>query len=139
MAAMEVFLGTLIHQQPPPLTNTTGGTSVGNPSAGYNASNVPPGSYIAPPSKGERVGAWFITALLVVGTVGSCAFMWGDTFEKNNEGTGKVGGEKGEKGKRKKKEVVVSGAGIGGMKVLPPIEERPVPPRPIYLGGNLPT
>ena len=81
MAAMEVILGTLIKQTQAPLTNTTGGTSLSNPTAGYNASNVPPGAVIPPAHKADRVGAWFITAVMIVAVLWTCWFMWSSAYE----------------------------------------------------------
>ncbi|KAF8855685.1 hypothetical protein BDZ45DRAFT_692450 [Acephala macrosclerotiorum] len=75
MAALEVIQGTLIKQVTPPVTNTTGGTSVGNPSAGYNASNIPPGQQITPAHNRDRAGAWFLTAVMIVGALWCWTFM----------------------------------------------------------------
>jgi mannan endo-1,6-alpha-mannosidase len=60
MAAMEVFLGTLVGGQRVPLTNDTGGTSVSNPYAGWNSSNVQRGrSILVPATVGDRGGRGF--------------------------------------------------------------------------------
>jgi mannan endo-1,6-alpha-mannosidase len=75
MAAMEVILGTLIHITQAPLTNTTGGTSVSNPTAGYNSSNVPP------PTPAERAGAWVLTFVLVILALWTGWFMWSMAWE----------------------------------------------------------
>ncbi|KUJ21596.1 mannan endo-1,6-alpha-mannosidase [Mollisia scopiformis] len=75
MAALEVMLGTLIKQTTAPVTNSTGGTSVGNPTAGYNSSSVPPGEVIVPANHGDRVGAWFLTAVLGLAAMWCWLFM----------------------------------------------------------------
>ena len=81
MAVMEVILGTLIQQTQAPLTNTTGGTSASNPNAGFNSSSIPPGEIITPPSKGEKAGAWILTAFLLVGVLWTGWFMWSAAWE----------------------------------------------------------
>jgi mannan endo-1,6-alpha-mannosidase len=81
MAAMEVILGTLIKQTQAPLTNTTGGTSLSNPTAGYNASSVPPGAVITPATKADKVGAWLLTAIIILATVWACWFLWSPAWE----------------------------------------------------------
>lgn len=81
MAALEVLLSTIIKVIPAPLTNSTGGTSISDPSAGTNTSNSEPGSIVTPPTNGDRVGAWIVTALVLVASVASCYFMWSTSFE----------------------------------------------------------
>jgi mannan endo-1,6-alpha-mannosidase len=94
MAALEVILGTLTHQTQAPLTNSTGGTSPSVPTAGYNASDVPPGSVVTPANKSDKAGAWAVTAILSVLALWTWAFMSTDMFE---DGRSTVAG-----GKRKK-------------------------------------
>ncbi|KAE8446299.1 hypothetical protein EG329_012385 [Mollisiaceae sp. DMI_Dod_QoI] len=115
MAALEVMLGTLVQQTKPPVTNTTGGTSAGNPTAGYNASNIPPGEQIEPANKGDKAGAWFLTAVMII------AAIWCWTFMSTNvlEGVGAkptVGGRRARASRvwNEKGVVLTKGMGIGG-------------------------
>lgn len=70
-------LGALISLLPEPttsgvLTNTTGGTSKGDPNAGSDlASHLPT---LAPITTGDRAGAAIVTAVLVIG--GFATFGW---------------------------------------------------------------
>lgn len=81
MAALEVLLSTIIQDQRVPLTNKTGGTSVSDPTAGLNKSNVDPGSVVTPATHGDKVGAWFLTAIIVLASVAGCFFLWSPSFE----------------------------------------------------------
>lgn len=85
MAAMEVILGTLIQTTQAPLTNATGGTSTSNPHAGFNASSVPPIEITTPPSKGEKAGAWVLTAFIVALVIWTGWFMWSAAWEPRGE------------------------------------------------------
>lgn len=136
MAAMEVFLGTLVGRQPAPLTNSTGGTSISNPNAGYNGSD-PTVKFIRPAKKAGKVGAWFLTVVIILVVIWSLWFLNGDAWERKD---GKADNgkwpmsekpRKRTKGKGANRDVM--GVGVG---VLPKIEEMP---RPIYCGGTLPT
>lgn len=95
MAALEVMLGTLIGTEvvKAPVTNTTGGTSLGNPSAGYNSSDVPPREIISPADKGDRIRAWFLTAVVSVAALWCWIFMSTDVLEGAG-GVPTVGGKK---------------------------------------------
>lgn len=64
MAALEVIQSNLIQQVSGPVTNTTGGTSKGDPAAGTKS----PGAVLAasPASTGDRIGAGFLTAAVLV-------------------------------------------------------------------------
>jgi mannan endo-1,6-alpha-mannosidase len=81
MAALEVLLSTIIKKQAAPLTNSTGGTSISDPNAGFNGSSVDPGSIVTPATHGEKVGAWFLTVLIVLASVAGCYFLWSPSFE----------------------------------------------------------
>ncbi len=72
MAALEVVLGTMVGYVTPAVTNSTGGTSPSNPTAGYNSSDIPPGEQVNPPSKADRAGAWFLTAFFSLAAL----YMW---------------------------------------------------------------
>jgi mannan endo-1,6-alpha-mannosidase len=58
-------------QTPEPLTNSTGGSSVGNPNAGTNQTTP---AYFAPITTGDRAGAAILTILLLGGTIST--FVW---------------------------------------------------------------
>ncbi len=73
MAALEVIQSNLIAQVTGPLTNSTGGTSQGDPSAGTSSSSSP--TAIAPATKGDRVGAGFLTTVVLIIFVGSIWWM----------------------------------------------------------------
>jgi len=96
MAALEVVLGTMVGHTTAAVTNATGGTSVSNPTAGYNASNIPPGEQINPPTKADRAGAWFLTALFSV----LALYMWWFMNTSSHEWSpSTIGGKAGRKGR----------------------------------------
>ena len=70
MSAMEVVLSNLINSARLPVTNSTGGTSVGNPIAGTPGWRLPPID-MTPPTIGGRIGAGILTVIGIVAT------MWG--------------------------------------------------------------
>jgi mannan endo-1,6-alpha-mannosidase len=69
MAAMEVIQSNLIQHVKAPLTNSTGGTSLGNPSAGTKPNPLIPAD---PPTIGDKAGAGVLTAVVLLLAV----FMW---------------------------------------------------------------
>ena len=69
MAAMEVIQSNLIQQVKAPVTNSTGGTSQGNPSAGSNPNSLIPGD---PPPMRDKAGAGTLTAVVLLLSI----FMW---------------------------------------------------------------
>jgi mannan endo-1,6-alpha-mannosidase len=73
MAALEVIQSTLIQQVAAPLTNTTGGTSKGDYSAGGDTSDNP--IVITPATKADRVGAGFLTFFTLTSFLGMAWFM----------------------------------------------------------------
>jgi mannan endo-1,6-alpha-mannosidase len=74
MSALSVIQVTLLNFNAPPLlTNTTGGTSAGNPAAGTQQNSDP--TAIVPATKGDKAAAGFLTALVLVATVGTIGFM----------------------------------------------------------------
>lgn len=79
MAAMQVFAANLIDYVAPPLTNDTGGTSVGNPSAGTgSSSSSSSSSTINDPSAvttGDRVAAGFLTTFVLGIIIAGAAWM----------------------------------------------------------------
>ena len=80
MAALEVLLSTIIQESSVQLTNQTGGTSVSDPTAGLNkSSNL--GEVITPATHGDKVGAWFLTAIIAMASLAGCFFLWSPSFE----------------------------------------------------------
>lgn len=77
MAAMEVVLANMIQQTVAPVTTDSGGTSKGDPGAGgedMGLKNRP----FAPISSGEKVGAYVLTALAILGLVIGCVHVLRD-------------------------------------------------------------
>lgn len=75
MAAMEIFLSNLIPGVPAPVTETTGGISVGDPTAGGGKSEDP--STQKPITTSDKAGAAILTILVVVPMVaGSLWMVW---------------------------------------------------------------
>ncbi|TKA53274.1 hypothetical protein B0A49_11562 [Cryomyces minteri] len=74
MSALEVIQSNLIQQVTGPLTNSTGGTSKGNPSAGTGGDGNPaaPASTI---KTGDKAGAGFLTAIILIGILGGAWWM----------------------------------------------------------------
>jgi mannan endo-1,6-alpha-mannosidase len=68
MSALEVIQSNLIQQVKVPFTNTTGGTSVGNPNAGSQSVTNPDEN--TPVTMGDRVGAGFLTTGVIAGVIG---------------------------------------------------------------------
>ena len=68
MAAMSVIFSNLVANVRPPVTECTGGTSVGNANAGaQNTGN--PGA-ITPATTADRVGAGIVTSVVLLGVTG---------------------------------------------------------------------
>ncbi|KAK7534570.1 mannan endo-1,6-alpha-mannosidase DCW1 precursor [Phyllosticta citricarpa] len=68
MAALEVFGTALIAKVSGPVTNSTGGTSKGDPNAGSNSAKDP--TSIETITGGDRAGASFLTIIILGGIVG---------------------------------------------------------------------
>lgn len=81
MAALGILISTIIPDKQSPLTNLTGGTSISDPTAGRNRSLTDPGSIIPPATQGDKVGAWFLTAVIVIAAVAGCYFLWSPSLE----------------------------------------------------------
>ncbi|KAL1961823.1 hypothetical protein VTN77DRAFT_1035 [Rasamsonia byssochlamydoides] len=80
MSAMEVFQSNLISRVAPPVTNSTGGTSKGNPAAGSSGDGPPgagplPGVYTDPITVGDRAGAGILTTLMLVVFIGCSGWL----------------------------------------------------------------
>lgn len=79
MGALEAIQSNLIKQSKAPVTNSTGGTSKGNALAGEGGGGGPTNT--EPVTLGGKVGAGFLTLLMVVSVVGLFSWM-------NFEGSG---------------------------------------------------
>lgn len=75
MAAMSaIFVNLLsLENTAPPVTNLTGGTSVGNPNAG--AGSVANPEAITPATSADRAGAGIVTTIVLVGATGMFGWM----------------------------------------------------------------
>ena len=92
MAAMEVVLANMIKDSKPPVTGDTGGTSVGDPSAGGSAGGgsddgraAPPGWENEPLGSGSRGGAAFLTFVVLVCLLIGIAFVLTDEQQSPSE------------------------------------------------------
>lgn len=70
MSAMEVFQSNLITKVVGPVTNSTGGTSKGDPSAGSGGTSRQPALPTGAVTNKDRVGAGILTTLVLIGVVG---------------------------------------------------------------------
>ena len=63
----------MVHKRPAPYTADTGGSSIGNPAAGYGklTSDATPLSI----DGGDKAGAGIITAIIGASLVGSCVWL----------------------------------------------------------------
>ncbi|KAI0545616.1 glycosyl hydrolase family 76-domain-containing protein [Xylaria curta] len=77
MAVMEVVLANMIQEAKPPVTNSTGGTSVGDPGAGGQDSGRvdPVRQRFGPIRYGDRVGAAFVTFVVLAALLAALVFM----------------------------------------------------------------
>ncbi|OTA98958.1 glycoside hydrolase family 76 protein [Hypoxylon sp. CI-4A] len=84
MASMEVVLANMIQQAEAPVTNGTGGTSVGNPSAGGSDDGRvnPVGRVYSPTSSGDRAGAAIVTVVILLSALTGLTFMTEAVDEK---------------------------------------------------------
>ncbi|WPK26577.1 hypothetical protein PUMCH_003935 [Australozyma saopauloensis] len=73
MSALEVIQNLRVRDFPPPLTANTGGSSIGNPAAGFGSSS----NSLAPLtlSTKDKVGAAIITAVVGVAIIGTTAWL----------------------------------------------------------------
>ena len=75
MSAMEVIQSNLWDQVPGPVTADQGGISVGDPSAGTGGDESPVGLNPDDISTGDRVGAGFLTTMVLIGVIGGAWWM----------------------------------------------------------------
>ncbi|OCK79764.1 glycoside hydrolase family 76 protein [Lepidopterella palustris CBS 459.81] len=73
MSALEVIQSLMIDHVAGPLTNTTGGTSKGNPSAGSHSETTP--ITFNTITAGDKVGAGFLTTLILIIILGGAWWM----------------------------------------------------------------
>jgi mannan endo-1,6-alpha-mannosidase len=73
MSAMEVIQSNLIAQVKPPLTNTTGGTSKGDPNAGVGTGQMAIEGWTV--TTGDKVGAAFLTTFVLIGFIGGALWI----------------------------------------------------------------
>lgn len=73
MSALEVIQSNLIAQVTGPVTNSTGGTSQGNPAAGTSSNTD--ATTIAPATTADRVGAGFLTTFVLALFLGMIGYM----------------------------------------------------------------
>lgn len=75
MSAMEVIQSNLWDQVPGPVTADKGGISAGDPSAGTGGDQSPVGFNPDDISTGDRVGAGFLTTMVLIGVIGGAWWM----------------------------------------------------------------
>ncbi|KAL3418202.1 Mannan endo-1,6-alpha-mannosidase DCW1-like protein 1 [Phlyctema vagabunda] len=143
MSALEVVLGTLIQKTRAPVTTSTGGTSISNPTAGHNTSDTPPLLSYEPVNRADRIGAWFLTGFIVVATLWSTYFMVSRSFEF--EGLSKLNAVAVMQRREKRRPVLEKGKGkqkvsanVETLGTLPEMDEEKQPnmiarPRPISV------
>jgi len=70
MAALEVFQSNLIPKVAPPVTESGGGTSKGDPGAGLKDANPVPKLHTSVITTADRAGAGILTGLLLLSMIG---------------------------------------------------------------------
>ena len=79
MSALSVIQANLISKVAPPVTQDTGGTSKGDPSAGSTSGGAPTvvlgSSLTRTMTAGDKAGAGIVTAIICSGLLGSLAWM----------------------------------------------------------------
>lgn len=88
MAALEIIQANLITQAADTLTNSTGGTSQGDPNAGTSVPTVGPnGVPLITVTAGDRVGAAFVTLVIIIFAIVGPLFMLSPETINNTPGT----------------------------------------------------
>ena len=85
MSVLEVLISNLLDTVPGPVTNNTGGTSPGDPSAGTTATS-PSGLDLSAVTTGDRVGAGFITTLVLLTVLGGAWWMVAEPHDEKKQG-----------------------------------------------------
>jgi mannan endo-1,6-alpha-mannosidase len=78
MAAMEVVMANMIDFAKAPVTNETGGSSVGNPGGGSRRPPPLPPSLLWEATRGDEGGAWISTGVVLVVMLGIFGWMCSD-------------------------------------------------------------
>lgn len=89
MAAMEVVLGNMIMNLDAPVTNSTGGTSVGDPEAGTAAGDVgrlPLAAMKRPVTKADMAGSWILTIIAMALLISGVRFILHDDDNARTRG-----------------------------------------------------
>lgn len=73
MSALSALSYVLVDNASPPVTNTSGGTSAGDPGAGANDEDKL--KMFGPVTTGDRIGAGFLTTLILAGIIGGTTFV----------------------------------------------------------------
>jgi mannan endo-1,6-alpha-mannosidase len=73
MNVLAAVSSLLIDQVPPPVTNSTGGTSKGDPTAGMHSDTFQ--NTLAPPTAADKAGASILTILILCSAVGTFGWM----------------------------------------------------------------
>ncbi|KAI0521634.1 glycoside hydrolase family 76 protein [Xylaria bambusicola] len=87
MAAMEVVLANMIEQAKAPVTDSTGGTSAGDPTAGGNDNGRvdPVKWHHGPIHAGDRAGAAFVTFVVLAALLAALVLMLADEMKTAGE------------------------------------------------------
>ncbi len=75
MSALEVVQSMLISKVAGPVTNSTGGTSKGDNTAGTGGDKIPEGFATGEITTGDKVGAGFLTSIILIGVLGGAWWM----------------------------------------------------------------
>lgn len=75
MSALEIFQSQLWDTVPGPVTAKTGGISEGDPSAGTGGDESPEALQLDDITTGDKVGAGFLTTMILIGVVGGAWWM----------------------------------------------------------------
>lgn len=119
----------------PPVTNATGGTSVGDPDAGHDPNELDEALFVSGPKMKDKVGAGILTALSIIGILAGSLFTLTTMFEKRGKTKPTVGGvEKGNAAPVRQSAVLPSGV----LSSMATVEEE-VKDEPIYKGGKMVT
>jgi mannan endo-1,6-alpha-mannosidase len=125
----------------PPTTGTTGGTSASNPNAGHNPDQPKDGELAYPVQQKDRVGAWFLTVVVVVTAIAAAIFLSTSLFEHGGSSPTILGMAKGHRsGKEVGEKRITESANASGVlsgESTDVVDEEP--PKPRYRGGSLVT
>lgn len=141
MAAMEVVLGTMIKNLSAPVTDSSGGTSVGNPGGGTkDMYRSEPSPVLRQPIKPvDRAWAWILTLMLVACLL-TCIFVaftdekdertWRQTWTDCRSEQGFIGGLKFSVGRQVLQKPKKTAGGRGKAQRVSDLDGPPTPPPP---------